>query len=151
MSPVGAAYATTTNFAKTKMASEPAHVIGNPYEDYANDADNNPLRPGDVGCFTEVGAVATNHAGNAIQIDNGNVADTSTVLTLQPAWSTSKWDFVVGDYIRVGPDANQDHMRITAIDTANSQITVDRTVNFMPAPCATAKRLASCSRNALLR
>merc|ERR1719163_583861 len=123
----------------SKTASEPANIIGDPYEEFEN---ANPVRSGtDYRCPT-VGAKVHNHAGTKVNINKANVGGvaysaTDTVFILEPAYSTSPWDLDVGDYIKVGANNDQvDFMRIVSRDTTASTITVDRTVDFMPSQSA---------------
>merc|ERR1719352_1959169 len=123
----------------TKTGSEPANVIGDPHEPFEN---ANPVRSGTDYRCPFVGEEAVNHAGSQLKINHptgaGNTySATDTTFPLTPAGSTG-WDIVVGDYIKVGTSKtdNSDFMRITAIDLANSRITVDRTVDFMPSTSA---------------
>merc|ERR1719352_373918 len=123
----------------TKTGSEPANVIGDPHEPFEN---ANPVRSGaDYGCpvvggkvygYTTATGVA---AADSIARINGAFSATDTVLSIQvkdTALPTASLDLVVGDYIRIHTTPNTNYMRVTAIDTTASTITVDRTVDFMP-------------------
>merc|ERR1719352_657668 len=126
----------------TKTGSEPANVIGDPHEPFQN---GNPVRSGaDYGCpvvggkvygYTTATGVATKDSIARINAPNGDYSATDTVLSIQvedAALPTASLDLVVGDYIRIHNTPNTNYMRVTAIDTTASTITVDRTVDFMP-------------------
>merc|ERR1719352_1248737 len=126
----------------TKTGSEPANVIGDPHEPFEN---LNPVRSGaDYGCpvvggkvygYTTATGVATKDSIARINAPNGDYSATDTVLSIQvedAALPTASLDLVVGDYIRIHNTPNTNYMRVTAIDTTASTITVDRTVDFMP-------------------
>merc|ERR1719163_1982035 len=123
----------------TKTGSEPANVIGDPHEPFENP---NPVRSGtDYTCPYVAGKVSgwttatgVSAADSIVRIDGAFLA-TDTVLKIQvkdTALPTASVDLVVGDYIRIHTAANTNYMRVTAIDTTASTITVDRTVDFMP-------------------
>merc|ERR1719352_484727 len=118
-----------------KTGSEPANMIGDPF---VNHQTLNPVRSGTDYRCPFVGEEAVDHEGTQLQIDlTAGYSATDTTFKVKPAGSKG-WDIVVGDYIKVGTSKtdNADFMRITAIDLANSQITVDRTVDFMPSTSA---------------
>ena len=123
-----------------KTGSEPSNVIGDPFEQYQNEQ---PVRSGTDYRCPFVGAKATgfNDVDNnspqsaSIKLSEATSA-TDTVFkikvnnqALNTGWSL---DLVVGDYVLVGLGLPSAYMRVTGIDTALSQITVDRTMDFMP-------------------